>query len=205
VRAKAQELQEDIDRFIRDMDQKKLELATKEEAEFVRANRHERGLLTAQGDDLVDAVRACLEEIGFHVVNVDQEIATKGDRREDLRISDHDRPDWVAIAEVRGYKRGAQLNDLLRISRFVARYVQEAGRMPDASWYIVNHNMDQDPSIRPTPLASNPTEVTTFVDGNGLIIDTRFLFKKLMEVRSGLIESRDLRLALISGTGVIDV
>jgi hypothetical protein len=203
LREKARGLREETAKLLRDMDKRELELTAQEEVEFVRTNSSDRRLLTAQGDDLVDETRACLEEFGFQVTNVDREIAIKGDRREDLRISNPDSPGWIAIAEVRGYKRGAQLNDLLRIGRFVARYVEETGRLPAASWYVVNHHFDQDPSTRPTPLASNPVEVKTFCESNGLIVDTRFLFRKRMEVRSGLTEPRDVRAMFTSGAEIL--
>ena len=205
LQARVKSLQEEFDKFAKDMEQKKLEVAIQQEEEFVRANNSDRRLITAQGDDLVDEVQAALEELGFIVTNVDREIAGEGDRREDLRVNDPDNLDWVAIVEVRGYRRGAQLNDLLRIGRFVARYAEETGKIPVASWYVVNHNLSQDPAVRPSPLVSNPSEVKTFADGGGLIIDSRFLFRIRMQVRSGGVESQQARARFISSTGMLDV
>src|SRR5258708_5164188 len=205
LRARMKALQEELDKFVQDMEQEKLEVLRQQEEEFVRANNSDRRLITGQGDDLVDEVQAALEEVGFIVTNVDREIAGEGDRREDLRVKDPGNPDWVAIAEVRGYKRGAQLNDLLRIGRFVARYVEETGKLPSASWYVVNHSFNQDPAIRPSPLASNNSEVRTFADGEGLIIDSRFLFRIRMEVRSGSVEPQQARARFISSTGVLSL
>ncbi len=198
-------LQVELDEFVADMGQKKLQVLRELEEESRRANDSDRRLLTAQGDDLVEEVQACLEELGFIVVNVDREITSEGDRLEDLRVKDPDNSDWIALAEVRGYRRGAQLNDLLRIGRFVARYVGETGKMPTASWYIVNHTLAQDPATRPSPLAGNPNEVDTFADGGGLIVDSRFLFRIRMDVRSGRVQPRQARDRLIASTGVLSL
>lgn len=90
-----------------------------------------RRLLTAQGDDLRNAVAESLTELGFKVQVMD-EVAVKGDLLEDLRVTDPDEPGWIALAEVRGYKGGAQLHDLLRISRFVNRFLRSTGDEPSA-------------------------------------------------------------------------
>ncbi|MYS12500.1 hypothetical protein [Streptomyces sp. SID4982] len=160
----------------------------------------ERKLLTAQGDELVDQVDLCLSELGFDVTNVDKEISTPGDRREDLRVKNPD-GDWSAVAEVRGYTRGAQLNDLLRIGRFVTRYTKEIGEEPSASWYLVNQELKKDPDARQEPLAANGEEVATFAEGGGLVIDTRDLFRLLMAVRRGEIKKERARELLIVSVG----
>lgn len=176
------------------------ETARRETAE--RAEVEERRLMTAQGDDLKDAVGVALRALGFEVVDVDTEIATPGDLREDFRVTDPEVPGWVALTEVRGYSRGAQLGDLLRISgRFVPRYVQETGELPSRSWYIVNHFTAQDPSTRPQPLESNPQEVRIFADSNGLVIDTRSLFRLCVDAECGTQDREEARAALRSALG----
>ncbi|MEU3465970.1 hypothetical protein ABZ721_39290 [Streptomyces sp. NPDC006733] len=161
----------------------------------------ERLLLTAQGDPLVGQVAVSLAELGFSVVDVDKDISTPGDRREDLRISDSSDQDWCAIAEVRGYSRGAQLNDLLRLNRFVVRYVKEQGREPSAVWYIVNQEINKDPETRQLPLSSNKSEVATFAESGGLVIDTRDLFRILIAVREGRMEASAVRQKLRESSG----
>jgi hypothetical protein len=88
-----------------------------------------RRLLTAQGDDLVAAVAQSFESLGFKVRDMDEEWP-KGDKREDLRVQDPARGRWEAVIEVRGYTKGAQQGDLLRISRFVTRYLKDEQRLP---------------------------------------------------------------------------
>ena len=128
----------------------------------VAADASERRLLTAQGDELVESVKDALTEIGFQVADVDELRASPGDYLEDLRVTDPEQDDWIALVEVRGYTKGAQLNDLLRIGRFVTRYIVDHGHPPTATWYIVNHFCKTDPSTRTIPLQGNAQEVATF-------------------------------------------
>lgn len=157
------------------------------------AEENERRLLTAQGDDLVAEVVQSLREIGFEVIDVDAQISSPGDRREDIRVLDPSAPGWIALGEVRGYARGAQLNDLLRLTRFVTRFVRDEGREPDATWYVVNQMLATDPATRPLPLEANPEEVETFAEDGGLILDTRELFALRMKVRQGQIGAEEAR------------
>ena len=136
-----------------------------------------RRLLTAKGRALVDAVIGTLTQLGFGVEVVDDDPARRGDQLEDLRITDPDADGWVALAEVRGYQRGAQVSDIARIERFTKRYLREHGREPDARWYIVNQFHDQAPGDRPPPLHANGNEVADFAADQGAVIDTRTLFR----------------------------
>lgn len=168
-------------------------------------DRTERRLLTAQGQNLVHEVMAALAEIGFEVHDVDSTIAKKGDLLEDLRVFDPDDPDWVSLAEIRGYKNGARMADLLRIPRFVMRYFKDENREPSAAWYVVNHFSGQDPSTRPLPLEANPAEVEAFgEDHAGLVIDTKDLFTLRERVRGGLETSAEAR-ARFRSTGIFRI
>ncbi|MGX5653620.1 hypothetical protein ACWKWC_02465 [Geodermatophilus nigrescens] len=185
VAAEIARLSADRERLIARLDEQVAAAAQALTEARAQADAGERLLLTAQKDDLVAEVKATLEEFGFSVIDVDKAISQPGDRREDLRVVDPDAHDWIALSEVRGYGKGAQLNDLLRIGRFVARFLKEQQREPDATWYIVNHFVGSDPGSRPRPLQSNPDEVETFAEGGGLVVDTADLFRLRMSVRRG--------------------
>jgi len=161
-----------------------------------------RRLLTAQGDELRDAVTDCLSDLGFAVQVMDH-TATKGDLLEDLRVTDASAPAWIALAEVRGYKGGAALNDLLRIGRFVKRFLRETGKEPSRTWYIVNSFFDRDPTDREEPLRSNPKEVATFAADNGAVIDTRVLFRIVQDVAAGRLARDGARAHLRDALGVV--
>lgn len=163
-----------------------------------------RRLLVAQGGDLVAAVVQALELLGFEVQDMD-ELWPTGDKREDLRVRDPGRSGWEAIVEVRGYTKGAQLNDLMRISaRFAPRYSQDEGRFPHGAWYVVNHFITQEPTNRPGVLASNAAEVAEFANGMapGLVINTVDLFKLCQDVERGAVTATDARRALVGSTGL---
>lgn len=201
VRREEQTLREARAVAERQFQESALALESRRSALSEAADGAERRLLTAQGEDLVAEVILTLVELGFRVVNVDEEISTQGDRREDLRIYDDTYPDWLAICEVRGYRRGAQLNDLLRLARFVSRFVMDERRSPDRVWYVVNHSLGTDPGLRAQPLQSNKAEVETFSEDGGLVIDTRVLFELRMSVRAGEIKAGDARSALREEVG----
>jgi len=150
-----------------------------------------RRVLTAQGDDLVAAVQQVLEDMGFEVDNMDL-VFDEGDRREDLRVRDAE--GYEAIAEVRGYKGGAQSNDLLRIGRFAMRYQQEKGCAPSAQWYVVNEFLNDDPGTRPTvALASKPDDVREFGENPGAVISSVTLYRLWQQVMSGLLTKEEAR------------
>jgi hypothetical protein len=77
----------------------------------------ERRLVTGQGDELVAAVKAMLERLEFKVDDRDE--TKKGQKLEDLRVSDPQSP-WLALAEVKGYATsGGKPKDLAQLNRFV--------------------------------------------------------------------------------------
>jgi hypothetical protein len=163
-----------------------------------RAAKGERRLLTAQGADLVEAVVEALTSIGFEVRDMDLE-TPEGDRREDLRINAPGTPTWEVIAEVRGYSGGAQLADLMRLTRFARRYRDEVGRSPDACWYICNQFIGAHPGQRPVMLASNPNETREFREDLPLaLIDTALLFQFLKRLRRRELSPDEARRALMS-------
>ncbi len=149
------------------------------------AESSERLLLVGQGNELVRIVAIVFRELGFDVTEVDQEIAKKGDALEDLRLTDSEDPGWIALVEVRGYKKGAAVSDLLRIGRFSKRYLASEKTEPTRLFYVVNQWLGTDPSGRPVALSSNPNEVDEFSKDNGLVIDSRDLFALWNEIRSG--------------------
>ncbi len=184
------------------------ELDASFEAERAKADKDHRLLLTAQGTILKNKVADTLICFGFNITNTD-DTAKKGDLLEDLRLTTTiDGASWVALAEVRGYKRGAQLSDLLRISgRFVKRYMQEnKGSTPNAAWYIVNHDVSIDPGKRQQALSDNKKEVKTFAeDDNGLVVDTITLFQLRVAVDSGIISADEARQLLVNKSGFFEL
>jgi hypothetical protein len=165
------------------------------------ADRGRRILLTGQGDVLCEQVAQTLEAFGLEVERMDPNWPV-GDKREDLRIRDPSTALWVAIVEVRGYRKGAQLTDLIRLhSRFRSRYQADVGELPNATWLITNHFIDDDPESREAVLRSNQAEIDAFGADGALVIDSVDLFRLGSAVIAGRISKVDARKALVAASG----
>lgn len=140
-------------------------------------------LLTSDGSDLEDAVAVALRDLGLVVQDMD-EVHPPNDRREDARVTDPDLDGWEALVEIKGYTRGAAVNDLARLSRWSAKYALEKQRLPDALWHIVNYFRQQDPETRPRPLP-NDADLLNFQEQSGLLIDSLQLFEVVKATAGG--------------------
>jgi hypothetical protein len=183
-----------------ELDEQQEELVAALSAERRSAEDHERLLLTSRGDGLVRAVTECLLELGFSITNMD-DVYPAGDRREDLQVSAREAPEWIALVEVRGYRRGAQSDDLQRIGRFSKRYLRDNGREADALWYVVNQFNEDSPAQRPPVLASKEPELAEFANDDGVAIDTTHLFRLWMAVRDGRLPADEARSSLMQAPG----
>lgn len=151
------------------------------------ANNGLRRLITAQGPELLDEVAKCLDNIGFTVDFIDEQIGQGEPKKEDLRLKhiDKEGKEWVAIVEARGYARsGGTTADLLRLSRFADMYKIETGKYPDSRIYIVNGQLELLPSERQEPLISAKDDLRIFAESNGVLIWSVDLFRALKAVAS---------------------
>jgi hypothetical protein len=200
IAGKLDELTAQRTAILADLDERQEQL----EAELVGARRstdaHERLLLTARSHDLVNAVTNAFSDLGFDVTNMD-EVYPEGDRREDLQVTASDLPNWIALVEVRGYRGGASVGDLIRIERFRTRYVQDHGKAPHAVWYLANQFIEDDPGTRPPILVTNEHELGVFAEGGGLAIDTADLFRLWMAVKHQRLAAEEARSRLLQGRG----
>ncbi|WOH17691.1 hypothetical protein IRJ34_15250 [Paenarthrobacter sp. GOM3] len=154
-------------------------------------------LLTADGDELESAVQEVLTEIGFTVQNMDghHDHVTKA-KLEDLRVSDPEDPDWIALVEIKGYMKGARTNDVAQIlGRPMRAYILEAGREPSTVWHIVNHERAVDPSTR-NDAVPNDLDLEGITDAGGALIESRQLFLALRDLQSGNIDAATIRHSL---------
>jgi hypothetical protein len=168
----------------------------------------ERRLFMAQGRPLVDAVIDALSELGFDVSDMDK-TAQPGDLLEDLRVlpgPDLAKSAWAAVVEVRGYKGGAKIGDLMRLQRFAQRYEAEQKRSPSACWYVVNQFIGADPAERPEVLAEQPEEVDYFTQQYaGALLDTAVLFRIVMAARAGRIARSEIAEKLMTTAGRVSL
>jgi hypothetical protein len=184
---------------IESLDAQLAENASQMEKAIQEADAGLRALLLDQSDPLVSAVERVLRDFGFIVKNVDSEVP-ETDRREDLRLS-LPGSDWCALVEIKGYKGGAAVTDLLKVQRFALRYAKEFGKPPEACWYVVNQFLGRDPDQRPAILQSNPTELASFAEGGGLVADTTEIFKLARDVENGVLTQESARRALLDCRG----
>ncbi|WP_159045160.1 hypothetical protein [Streptomyces sp. NRRL F-5122] len=196
LKAHDRETEEIVSRRTRQSNVLKREIASATEA----ANSTTRLLLTAQGKQLVDAVESTLSDIGFTVIDSDEQKGEGAYLLEDLKITHED---WVCLAEVRGYAKGAKTSDLQRIERAVRHYERGHGTAPSARWYVVNHNLRASPSSRPAVLSGATDDIEVFAEENGLVVDTRDLFRLARDVREARLSSARARELLMTSSGVL--
>ena len=159
-------------------------------------------LLTEKGDQLVEAVSEVLTVLGFLVRDMDAEIDSTAARLEDLRLTDPARPDWEALVEVKGYTKGVKASDVGQlIGKPVAMYAVENARVPSQLLLIVNGNADSDPSQRSVALGNDPASIELLRANNGVLIDTRDLFRAKRAVEGGQVGVTDVRKSVVEARG----
>ena len=137
----------EIERLTKEREQLQMELA----AEGERADTEIRRALWADGDELIAAVGKVLDDLGFAVRDMDAELKQGEPRREDLRLTLQDEPEWQAMVEVKGYTSGTRTNDNRQIREHRDRYIEEKRRPPDLTVWLANPYRRMDPSSRPAP------------------------------------------------------
>jgi hypothetical protein len=182
------------------LDREEAGLRAAADAASLDADRGLRRLLTARGDDLKEAVKDALTGLGFRVRDMDLEFP-ENDRREDLRITVSGDAKWEAVVEVRAYKGGATIADLLRLGRFSRRYAKDEGRDPGAVWYVASTQVGRDPSTREPILATNAAELEEFATDGGVAVDTSDLFRLAVAIERGIIEAAAARKLLTDSRG----
>lgn len=142
-------------------------MARLEEAER-QAAVGDRRLLEAKGEPLVEAVAEAFRGLGYTVEIVD-ETAQEGDRREDLRLGDPDRPGQAVIVEVKGYDAGVRAVHIANVERHATR-ARQAGLPVRAAWWVVNHTRRSAPEDRPTPLVNDEDVLKEHSQEYGLLL-----------------------------------
>ena len=173
------------------------------EAERLAAASGAQRLLSEDGDELVAAVISALTDLGFDAKAMDDHHDAKtGAKLEDLRISDPTVPGWVALAEVKGYTKGAKVSEVARIAgRPATAFAIEAGRAPDAVWHIINHWRNLPPSQRPKAIGNDDVDLQPLRDAEGCLIDSRDLFRAWKAVAGDEAGADDVRASMRKALG----
>ncbi|WP_194828533.1 hypothetical protein [Nocardia sp. XZ_19_231] len=162
---------------------------------------YQRRLLTEHGDALVAAVTQALTELGFHVVDLDEQLAVGEPRLGDLAVSDET---WTAVTEVKGYTKGAKSNDLMAVAKHRRIYEKTHGEV-QRMWYIANTFRLNSPDSRPPILDGADDHVEDFGGDEGLAIDSRGLFDLLKQVELDLLSPEAARESLKNATGRFEI
>lgn len=154
-------------------------------------------LLTAQGAELIAAVVEALTDLGFEARDMDEHHDAKtGAKLEDLRVTDTDDTAWECLVEVKGYTKGAKVNDVHQIvGRPSVHYAAEMGHPPNAVWHVVNTFLGVDPSSRPPAIPSD-LDLNPLTTADGALIDTRDLFLAWRDVAAGTVSAASVRQSL---------
>lgn len=201
--AAMEDIEQERERVLADLDKREAALTAEVSKALIAAQRGEHRLLTADGDELVEAVKGAFETLGFTVRDMDAELGPGEPRLEDLQIRDADDPDWEALVEVKGYTKGAKANDVTQLtSRPAVQFAAQQGRAPRSLWFVANAWRDTHPASREQPLQSDPATVNTLEQSHGAVLDTRDLLRALQQVDSSAIETvRWIRQSLRAATG----
>ena len=193
VRAAQQALEDTVEELENALSEAKRSLRDARETADITVRR----LVTGSGAELVAEVVATLTEFGFGVE--DRDALGAREKLEDLRVTSGE---FVAIAEVKGVAKGGSTTHLLQMSRFVKAFAKECGQYPSAQWYIANHFRDRDPDSRaPLLKGQDESSVETFGEDDGLVIDTRTLFRLRRDVAEGKVPPGAARELLMKGRG----
>jgi len=198
--AESRQRQAGLDQFVKERQEQIRQVLERLRQVRDAGNESHRVLLTEQSESLVAGVHSALKDIGFVVELVDN--SGRPTKVEDLRVTDPEFSGWVALAEVKGYVRGgARASDLLQIGKFQTLFAAEHRRPPDSTWYIVNHSIGEDPSVRREPLHGADAEVSAFAETAGSVIDTRVLFDLRVDVEAGVLAPSEARKILREARG----
>lgn len=161
-----------------------------------------RRLLTANDDELVDAVALALSGLGFHVTNEDDERVDVGrGKAHDLNVEDPDSAETRIIAEVKGFTKGAR-GALAQAQQHILRFATaHGGETPDRCWLILNHFREHDPDERPPLLQGADDDIAIFTENGGVLIDTRDLFRLFRQVERAGLSQAEARSLLRNGNG----
>lgn len=160
----------------REFEARRAELDDALTAAAASVDAYERALLTGTGDELERAAARALSDLGFQVEEMDETWPADA-RREDYRITDPDAADWIAVGEAKGFRKGVSETGLQSLARWVRFYVLDHRAVPSAQWYIANQFLLEDPATRPAPLHGRDDVVASFAADDGLLLDTRVLFR----------------------------
>lgn len=141
----------EIERQMEQLENERLQVG----AELIRAGNIAdatvRRAVWQDSDALVEAVGGILEEFGFAVEEMDKNKQPSEAKHEDLRLRLAGRPEWEAIVEVKGYRKGVKTSHARQVRMHQDHYYSEMKREPAQTLWVVNPYREMDPGERTVP------------------------------------------------------
>lgn len=192
-----QALRQAHEEAVTEFQQRERELQAQLEQSTRLADAGTRRILTSDGDELVEAVTTVLRDLGFKARDMDDHHDERtGAKLEDLRVEDPSDADWLSLVEVKGYAKGAKVNDVPQITgRPAVAYTKETGQEPPAVWHVVNAWRGTNPSTLVQAIP-NDDDLRPLTEAGGALIDTRDLYEAWRDVAAGKADAKSVRASL---------
>ncbi|TDP58324.1 hypothetical protein [Flavobacterium dankookense] len=158
-------------------------------------------LLTATGDDLVEALVKYFKWLGFTKINkVDEDKTDLKILEEDIQIQ---LSNGILIIECKGIGGTSTDSDCSQISKIKHRRCKERGKFDVYALYIVNHQRYLPPLTRQNPPFTENQIQDAQNDERGLLT-TWQLFNAYYEIEDGIITKEEVRNSLLN-FGLIEI
>ena len=158
--------------------------------EFSQKYAFLKELLTSTGDQLVKAVKAYLEWLGFENVTEKDETVEEGQpKEEDLDLNYNNQ---LILLEVKGINGTSTDSECSQIDKVVYRRIKQSGKTNVHGVYIVNNQKNVEPLKRKMP-PFNVTQVSDAINQDRTMIYTAQLFSLYSDIENGFITKEEAR------------
>ncbi len=162
-----------------------------EEAENIKvSNKYLKDLLSASGDELVNAVKSFLEYLGFeNVIDKDKTVEEGGIKEEDLTF---DYKGTSVLMEVKGINGTSSDSECSQIDKVVLRRIRKHNRANFHGVYVVNNQRNIEPLQREVP-PFNETKITDAENQMRTMAYTAQFFALYFDIENGYVRKEDVR------------
>lgn len=162
-----------------------------EEAENIKAsNKYLKDLLSATGDELVNAVKSFLEYLGFdNVIEKDKTVEDGGIKEEDLAF---DYNGTSILMEVKGINGTSSDSECSQIDKVVLRRIRKNDKANFHGVYVVNNQRNIEPLQRDVP-PFNETKIKDAEYEMRTMIYTAQLFALYSDIENGYVRKEYAR------------
>ncbi len=147
-------------------------------------------MLISTGDQLVKAVKAYMEWLGFeNVIEKDETVEDGQPKEEDLALNYYDQ---LILLEVKGINGTSTDSECSQIDKVVYRRIKQLDKTNVHGVYIVNNQKNVEPLKRLMP-PFNDTQVSDAINQDRTMIYTTQLFALYSDIENGFITKEEAR------------